>query len=212
LITIEDKVELFRKIVLDKINKDFIEKEEDFSVKKESENSSIEKEAKEKSKIFIEKFILKANKMKEESILEANKKGKERILEIKNRLIEEVYQNVLGRCSIFLKEDRYLEVFEKLLKSVENEIASFNVINVYLVKKDFTEKLNLISNLFKDKFKEKEINFYESENDFRGGFIVYNENKSVKLNISLESIVTRNKTFIGNEVYKVLKEDGEINE
>jgi V/A-type H+-transporting ATPase subunit E len=211
LITIEDKVELFRKIVLDKINKDFIEKENDFSIKKEFENLSIDKEAKEKSKIFIEKFILKANKTKEESILDANKKGKERILEIKNRLIEEVYQNVLGKCSDFLKEDSYLEVFEKLLKSIESEIVNFNIINVYLVKKDFTENLDSIRNLFKDKFKEKEINFYESDNDFRGGFIIYNGNKSVKLNISLESIITRNKTFIGNEVYKVLKEDGEVN-
>ncbi|MEA1974460.1 MAG: hypothetical protein U9N10_02745, partial [Bacillota bacterium] len=70
----------------------------------------------------------------------------------------------------------------------------------------------LFKSLFNNSFKEKEINFYESEIDFRGGFILYNKNKSVKLDVSLESIISRNKTFIGNEVNKVLDKDGESNE
>lgn len=212
MITVENKVELFRKIVLDKIKKDFTQIKKDFDDKKAVETLIIEKEAKEKSEIFVEKFILKAEVTKEKAILDANKNSKEEILKTRNRIIDEVYQSVLDKCSVFLNEKNYFEFIENLIESVKNDTLSFDEINVYLVKNDFNENLDLFKSLFNNSFKEKEINFYESEIDFRGGFILYNKNKSVKLDVSLESIISRNKTFIGNEVNKVLDKDGESNE
>lgn len=212
MITVENKVELFRKIVLDKIKKDFTQIKKDFDDKKAVETLIIEKEAKEKSEIFVEKFILKAEVTKEKAILDANKNSKEEILKTRNRIIDEVYQSVLDKCSVFLNEKNYFEFIENLIESVKGDTLSFDEINVYLVKNDFNENLDLFKSLFNNSFKEKEINFYESEIDFRGGFILYNKNKSVKLDVSLESIISRNKTFIGNEVNKVLDKDGESNE
>ncbi|MEA1974823.1 MAG: hypothetical protein U9N10_04590, partial [Bacillota bacterium] len=93
MITVENKVELFRKIVLDKIKKDFTQIKKDFDDKKAVETLIIEKEAKEKSEIFVEKFILKAEVTKEKAILDANKNSKEEILKTRNRIIYEVYQS-----------------------------------------------------------------------------------------------------------------------
>ncbi len=212
MITIENKVELFRKIVLDKIKKDFTQIKKDFDDKKAVERLIIEKEAKEKSEIFVEKFILKAEVTKEKAILDANKNSKEEILKTRNMVIDEVYQAVLNRCSVFLNEKKYFEFIENLIESVKSDVLSFDMINIYLVKNDFNENLDLFKSLFNNFFKEKEIDFYESEKDFRGGFILYNKDKSVKLDVSLESVISRNKTFIGNEVNKVLDKDGETNE
>jgi len=212
LITIEDKIELFRKIVLGKINNEFEEIKNNLEDEKKIENIKIGKEAIHKSNNYVEKFVGKANKAKERTILEANRNSKERILKIKNQLIDEVYQSVLARCSVFMNNAKYLDVFEKLAGDIIDDTDEFNAIRIYLMRKDFDEKLNDIRKIFSKIFIGKEINYYISDYDFRGGFILYNEDESIKLNISLESIVSDNRIFIGNEVHKLLEVDGEIDE
>jgi len=212
LITIEDKIELFRRIVLDKINNDFKINENHLENEKKTEDIRIEKDAIDKSKSYIDKFVKKANEEKERAIIEANKKSKEKILEIKNKFIDEVYQSLLEMCSIFIDDDRYLLIFEKLVNNLKDAVDEFKEIKIYLLKKDFDEKLNNIQEIFKRVFTEKEINYYISEYDFKGGFILYNGDESVKMNVSLESIVSYNRLFIGNEVHKLLEVDGETDE
>lgn len=212
MITIEDKIELFRKIVLNKINDDFKKNESYLEDEKKTEDIRIEKDAIDKSKSYIDKFVKKANEEKERATIEANKNSKEKILEIKNKFIDEVYQSLLETCSIFMNDERYLSIFEKLVNNVKDASDEFKEIRIYLLKKDFDEKLSDIQEIFKRVFTEKKINYYISEYDFKGGFILYNEDESVKLNVSLESIVSYNRLFIGNEVHKLLEVDGEIDE
>ncbi|MDM8534315.1 V-type ATP synthase subunit E [Clostridiaceae bacterium HSG29] len=212
MITIEDKIELFRKIVLDKINGDFKEINNYLEDEKKIEDIKIEKDAIDKSKSYINKFVKKANEEKERAVIEANKNSKEKILEIKNKFIDEVYQSLLETCSVFMDDNSYLSIFEKLANNVKDAADEFEEIKIYLLKKDFDEKLSDIQEIFKRIFTEKEINYYISEYDFKGGFILYNGDESVKLNVSLESIVSYNRIFIGNEVHKLLEVDGETDE
>lgn len=212
MITIDDKIQLFRKIVLDDINREYNQLKNKLIDRKKVESLISEEEAKEKSKKYIEKFINKVEEEKKKKILDAKKESKEEILKIKNRFIEEVYQAVLKKCKAFRKEENYLKIIEKLVENIKNNIEDFKVLKVYIIEEDYEKRIDSFKEIFNKILDRENIKLYKSKENFRGGFVLYNKDKTLKLDISLKLIISRNKLFIGNEVQKLLDKDGELYE
>lgn len=212
MITIDEKIDFFKRIVLDKINQDQDALKNELDQKLSQRVLAFEKQAEEKANSYIEQFVDKAQQEKKQMILDAKKKRKEKILEIENRLNEKVYESVLERCEKFIEEPEYLIIVKKLLVAVKDDLDKFDHLKIHLIPKDYHNNLQYFKNYFQEKFPNKVISIKESSANFRGGFIIYNSNETMKLDVTFENIINQNQNFIGNQVKNLLHLEGDQNE
>ncbi len=211
MITIDEKIDFFRKIILDNIEKDYNELKKSLDKKLESERKKNEVDAKNKSQNYLKQFVAKAEEERKAKVLEAKKEKKERILERKNRLIEKVYESVLDKCTEFTDTKQYDQVINRLIEQVKDELEDFGSLKIILIKKDF-ERKEVFKEIIKRNLEIEQIEFIQSNKDFKGGLLILNGDETVQIDLSLLAIVSRNKLFIGNEVQKLLEENGGLDE
>ena len=209
--SIDEKVDFFEKIVMDRVEKDYEELKNSLEKSFQSEIKNYEVEAKEKSENYIDKFVTKAKNEKELKVLEARRARKEKILEVKNRLIEEIYQSVLEKVVSFIGTDEYYELINKLVAIGKKELRDFDSLKIVLGESDYNNK-EKFKEIITNQLKKEPSEFIISKEDFKGGLIVFNSDETMKLDLSLKSVILRNKLFIGNEVQKLLEENGDLNE
>jgi len=209
--SIDEKVDFFKKIALDRIEKDYEALKSSLEQSFQSEIEKYKIEAKEKSDNYIEKFVTKAKDEKEKKVLEARRVKKEKILEVKNRLIEEIYDSVSTKVVGLIGRDEYYELFSQLIARGAAELKDFETFKIILGESDYKNKEKIEEIIF-DQLNRRPSQIMKAEEDFKGGLIVMNADEGVKLDLSLKSVIFRNKLFIGNEVQRLLEENGDPNE
>ncbi|HKL43018.1 MAG TPA: V-type ATP synthase subunit E family protein [Clostridia bacterium] len=211
MITIDEKVNFFKKIVLDKIDYEYQELEDSLEQSFQSEVENFKEKSREKSENYIDKFVTKAKNEKKLRVLESKRAQKEKILSARNKLIEKIYGAVLDMASEFIGTEGYYELIEKLITKGKDELKSFDVLNIELCSQDYKHK-EKIRSIIEKHLNEKAISFYETDQNFNGGLIIMDKNKEMRLDLSLSSIVQRNRVFIGNQVQGLLDQKSDLDE
>lgn len=211
MITVNEKVDFFRKIVLDRIDHEYQELEDSLAQSFQSEAEKFKEEARKKSENYIDKFVTKAQNEKKLRVLESKRVQKEKILAVKNKLIEKIHASVLDRASNLIGKDQYYELIHQLMVKGKNELKDFDSYRIELCEKDY-ENRERIKSIIKKYLDEKPLEFRKSKTDFNGGLIIMDMKEEMKLDLSLKSIILRNKVFIGNQVQRLLDEKSDVNE
>ncbi len=209
--TISEKVDFFKKIVLDKLDRGYEKVENSLDQSFQMKVEEYKEEAHQKSENYTKKFITKAQDEKKLKILEAKRNQKEKILNVKNKLIERIYESVLDKASDFIGTDEYYKLLHQLLLKGQQELKRFDSYKIKLSKKDYESK-STIESLVKEYLGDKKYVFEISEKELNGGLMIYNMEEKLKLDLSLRSIILRNKVFIGNQVQRLLDENGGVYE
>lgn len=211
MITVNEKVDFFRKIVLDRIDHEYQELEDSLAQSFQSEAEKFKEEARKKSENYIDKFVTKAQNEKKLRVLESKRVQKEKILAVKNKLIEKIHASVLDRASNLIGKDQYYELIHQLMVKGKNELKDFDSYRIELCEKDY-ENRERIKSIIEKYLDEKPLEFRKSKTDFNGGLIIMDMKEEMKLDLSLKSIILRNKVFIGNQVQRLLDEKSDVNE
>lgn len=211
MITVNEKVDFFRKIVLDRIDHEYQELEDSLAQSFQSEAEKFKEEARKKSENYIDKFVTKAQNEKKLRVLESKRVQKEKILAVKNKLIEKIHASVLDRASNLIGKDQYYELIHQLMVKGKNELKDFDSYRIELCEKDYEDR-ERIKSIIKKYLDEKPLEFRKSKTDFNGGLIIMDMKEEMKLDLSLKSIILRNKVFIGNQVQRLLDEKSDVNE
>lgn len=209
--TVNEKVDFFRKIVLDRIDHEYQELEDSLAQSFQSEAEKFKEEARKKSENYIDKFVTKAQNEKKLRVLESKRVQKEKILAVKNKLIEKIHASVLDRASNLIGKDQYYELIHQLMVKGKNELKDFDSYRIELCEKDYEDR-ERIKSIIKKYLDEKPLEFRKSKTDFNGGLIIMDMKEEMKLDLSLKSIILRNKVFIGNQVQRLLDEKSDVNE
>lgn len=211
MITIGEKVDFFKKIVLDRIDYEYQALEDSLNQTFQSEVERFKEEAQQKSKNYVDKFVTKAQKEKKLRVLESKRVQKEKILTVKNKLIENIYESVLDKASDFIGTDQYYALMHQLIIKGKSELEDFDLLKIELCEKDY-ENRKKVRLIIKKYLGEKPVEFHKTNQDFNGGLIIKDMKEEMKLDLSLKSIILRNKVFIGNQVQQLLEEKSDANE
>jgi len=211
MITVDEKVDFFRKIVLDRIDHEYQELEDSLAQSFQSEVEKFKEEARKKSENYIDKFVTKAQNEKKLRVLESKRIQKEKILAVKNKLIEKIHASVLDKASNIIGKDQYYELIHQLMVKGKDELKDFDSYRIEICEKDY-ENNERIKSIIKKHLDEKPLEFHKSKKDFNGGLIIMNMKEEMKLDLSLKSIIRRNKVFIGNQVQRLLDEKSDVDE
>lgn len=207
MITIEDKLNIFYKIVLEK------EKEESLKVLNEIEEKNKATLDKHRERLFkvkddiIEKSIKNGEVKKDELISQEIVEARKRIFTKKEGLLDDLILSLEKKAKDFVNSEEYsqylLDGIGRVLKDIEDKY-----IIIYLKNED---RLRLSGSIAKIGIEiGKKISFENATEDIIGGFIVSDIDKKYLIDESFKGKIEENKYLIGEELYSTLGKAGDI--
>ncbi|OLS03639.1 V-type ATP synthase subunit E [Tissierella creatinophila] len=209
MITIEDKLDIFYKLVF---------KNEEEKAQERLENIEIQ------HKRILNDKIVELEKMKEQNInrrknlaqIQKNEMISKAIGEDKRKLLikrEELLKDLISSLEIKAKEFtstiEYREYMLKRLKDTLKESDEKDII-IKLNKEDSKKLQKELLEVAKE-FNEN-LSFEELNKDAIGGFVITDKAKTYSLDNSFKSIIEENRYKIGKELYTSLEKIGDLNE
>lgn len=189
MVTIEDKINLFSKIIYDEVDEKI-----NFQLDKlkEVEAETMEKEEKdiEKYKNKNTQHINKKSDSKyEKAIFELRIREQQELLSLKENMIDEILYSLKKRLVDFTNSDEYIDYIknylDNTLKSIENNEGSI----VYFNEKD--------KEIFKKIINKKDVEISDETKDIIGGYILQDKNNKFRIDCSLDENVKECKEKIG---------------
>lgn len=187
--TIDNKIDLFQKMVYEKKKE---EKEKEINEIKENYEKKLQEIEEEYEKIqynVLDKTRKEAEKDKRQIISKAKVKVQKRILEEKGKILNKFDEYLHTNIKKYLDTPEYNDFFKEELKNVLSEIDDEDYAEITLREKD------------KDLLDLSKYNLNIS-NDIIGGFYVV-KNHNIKYDFTIDSKIEENSEYIGYLVKEI---------
>ena len=182
MITIEDKIESFKRILNEEIDEKY--DEELKKIASETERLITEYKAKKYEEIeklkreYRTKLENKTDKIRSKTL----KEGQDIILNMNKEIYDEFFKALKEELNTLYMTEKGEEYLKNTLKNVKSEINSNDIVYVY--EKSFERDKEIIKNVLGDIKVEKSLDIKV------GGFEIENVEKTYRLNYSLDFLLT----------------------
>ena len=182
MITIEDKIESFKRILNEEIDEKY--DEELKKIASETERLITEYKAKKYEEIeklkreYRTKLENKTDKIRSKTL----KEGQDIILNTNKEIYDEFFKALKEELNTLYMTEKGEEYLKNTLKNVKSEINSNDIVYVY--EKSFERDKEIIKNVLGDIKVEKSLDIKV------GGFEIENVEKTYRLNYSLDFLLT----------------------
>ena len=182
MITIEDKIESFKRILNEEIDEKY--DEELKKIASETERLITEYKAKKYEEIeklkrdYRTKLENKSDKIRSKTL----KEGQDIILNTNKEIYDEFFKALKEELNTLYMTEKGEEYLKNTLKNVKSEINSNDIVYVY--EKSFGRDKEIIKNVLADIKVEKSLDIKV------GGFEIENAERTYRLNYSLDFLLT----------------------
>ncbi|WP_032121631.1 V-type ATP synthase subunit E [Clostridium amazonitimonense] len=200
--TIEDKINLFSKILYDRLNEEKEEKLNKFNEEAEIK-LKYEKEKIEELKKNTQREVLKKANIKANEIVAKEKLNKQRdILALKDKIIKDTISEVKEKLLDFVNSKEYDDYFMNILKKSLNEV-DHGKYYVILLDRDIKRYESYIKEVIESN-SHGTIEVKISNEDFIGGLIIRDFEGRFKVDNSLCWKLEESKEIIGVKIMEML--------
>lgn len=201
-VSVEDKIELFRNIILKEIEQSVSEKKLKTLEGLEQEKSRFVTEAEAKRDHIIEEAVKKADKEKQQLIAKAKSQVYRRMLDKKQQFIIELTEALLQKARSFVAEEEYKGYLSKSLDKAGIIFEDSTSVQLYFTKVDLETFGEFIStSISGGKLKGKCL-LKETEQSIIGGFYAEDGKEEMQVDYTLKSLIEENQEMIGNYIYR----------
>lgn len=208
MVTIEQKLVLFSKLLNQSMN---LKYEEELDRLEKDIQSKIQK-AKEKVDKQAQEIEDRAAKKAESKYTESRSKSKvvikRDIMSVKEKYLDILMNSLKIRLQDFVRSKEYKTYLYKNILKLNNELSKYDKLDliIYLSTLDFNKYGDYITTEF-----SKNHSISLKTIDIIGGFIAQIPSKNIKFDLSIDSVLEDNKTFIMQTLFEALKA-GEYND
>lgn len=213
IITVEDKLEVFRKTVLEKAEKEYEEKLKSLEARNITTAEEYEVEIVQKSSDYIKSLEEQADYEKRMLISKAKGKVRADLMQKRQAIVEELVDLVKAEAVKYTADAGYEAYLKASVASSLAELKRFNKIIVSVDKNDMDNaKKILAKELVANGISESSFDFEVSDEEILGGVKFYNDKKSIRIDESFATLIEDNRKLIGQYVYDMISEAGDMNE
>jgi len=206
MITIEEKLNVFTKMVLGKVQDEYQAKLNELTEKNNILIEQQREELIEKKKKILQEYISKGEIEKEKLISKAKVERKRMILAKKEELIDKLMDNIFKMSDQYTYRKKYEEYIRGVIKRVLQEFKDKNHLNIYVLKRDVERFKELIYNEAKRAdFPEDKITIMETKEDIIGGLIAVDGDETVRIDYTLRGLIEENRRIIGQRLVEELE-------
>lgn len=208
MITVEDKLEIFNKLVYKEEEERCIREMEALDKRIETTLEEKKLELEKKTEAFITRKNILANIQKNEMISQANENKKTNVLKTRESFLNDLMKSLEIKTKQFVQSNDYKPYLIKKISKVLNGLEEEKII-LLLNKEDIgliQESIPILQEQFK-----KSISIEASKKDVIGGFMILDCDKTYNLDYSFKTIIEENRYEIGKTLFNMLENAGELN-
>lgn len=200
--TIEDKINLFSKIIYDKVNEEKKERLEAFNLEAQKK-INVEKEKIDELRQKLQSEVKKKSNIKSNAIVAKEKLNKQReVLSLKDKLIKDAIESVSQRLVEFVSFEEYKPYF---ISNIQKTLKGIDKGNYYIVvmKRDYEKFQSEIEVILKE-YDDYSVKIKISGDDFIGGHLLRDYDGKFRVDNSIYSALQESKEIIGVKVMEML--------
>ena len=206
MVTIEQKVLLFSKLIDQLMNAQFKEGLKNLEVEY---NGKLEKNKKD-TDLEVKKIINNANKKRNLEISKAYSSfkinEKKELMLVKENCFNKFMVRLKSYIEEFIKSDKYKDYLLKLIKEISLEEKHTNSITIYVTSDDYSKYSDLLKNeLKKLGYNDDKYTIAVAKDNIIGGFVVEDNVDKFRINLSIKSLLDDNKSYIMQMLFEALE-------
>lgn len=205
MITVEEKLDVFTKLVLEKVQKEYEEKKKEIDEKNSQAIHKHRSQINEKANKIVENMVSRGEIQKNRLISRAKIERKRVVLSKKEELLEKLINNIETKAVQFTYEDDYKGYLENSLSVVLENLKNKESIILFFTDKDRSKYEKVIVNIVKKKgFDTEKVQIQSLDSRLIGGVIAIDQEKTIKVDCSIKTKIEDNRNLIGQILYDAL--------
>lgn len=210
MVTIEQKLTLFSKLLSQDIKEESSEKfealEKEYDKRIAESKAEVDKEAAE----IIDQAKRRAELKKVELISRGKLASKKEQMSIKEELINRFMEELEKNVRDFVTKEAYKTYLKKIIKGLTGLAEYKNDLVIYLTKHDYEVNQEFIKEeLGKLNIMPEQLSFEVMPQDILGGMIIKDPALSMRVDESIRTLIDEEKDIIVEKISKVIEDAGD---
>ena len=203
--SIEDKISLFTKVIVERIELDFQQKKKKLVKYYESQRSTIIKDNEKRKKEVIASATKDAITKKQQMILRSRSAMHLEVLKKKQEFIERIMEEVKKKTSTFTATVEYIEFLKEAIKQVLSRFSDNQFVNFSFSSDDIKKNKKVILSTIKF-FRDEDTYKIEADNSLIGGVFVKSGDGRLEIDFTVNNIMEDSRKLIGEYLSSWLNE------
>lgn len=206
MVTIEQKIILFSRLIYQLMNANF--KEDLLNLENEHEKKF--EESKRDIDLQVKKIISNSNKKRDlevskiQGTLKINEK-REHMLE-KEKYFDKFMAKLEAYVEQFINGESYKDYLLKLINGIGLKDSEIKSLSLYMTKNDYSRYYDLLSKELQNLgYKEENYKIEISNFNIIGGFVIEDNINKFKIDLSIKSLLEDNKDYIMKVLFEALE-------
>lgn len=203
--SIEDKISLFTKVIVERIELDFQQKKKKLVEYYESQRSTIIKDNEKRKEAAIASATKDAITKKQQMILRSRSAMHLEVLKKKQEFIERIIEEVKKKTRTFTGTAEYIEFLKEAIKQVLSRFSDDQYVNFSFSSDDIKNNQKVILSSIKS-FRDEDTYKIEADNSLIGGVFVKSGDGRLEIDFTVNNIMEDSKKLIGEYLSSWLNE------
>lgn len=213
MITIEEKLKVFDRLVVGKARQEFRQRLDEVSSENRRIMDAHRARVDASSREIIEKFTGKARSDGNKTVSRALRQKKKRVLEKKQQLADRLFQNVKEKAAAFTAQPAYCDFFGRCLSEAAAAMRGEDGIMLMATGKDIRRfEEEIFRECERNGFPRERVRISVSGEDMIGGVVAVNHKGTMRVDCSISALLEDRKNMIGKKLYDGLKQAEDENE
>lgn len=193
---IEDKISLFTKVILERIELDFQKKQNMLTENHKNREKNIIADYEEKKKQEIEKSIKDARIKKQHQILKERTRVRLVQLKKKNELMDRVFKEVKNKVKTFLPSNEYSDFLKRAIEKILMRFSPEQFLYFKFSTHDMENRTEMILNTI-DSVRGRDTYQIDAEKQLIGGLFVKSGDGLLEIDYTINTILDESHKIIG---------------
>lgn len=193
---IEDKISLFTKVILERIELDFQKKQNMLTENHKNREKNIIADYEEKKRQEIEKNFKDARIKKQHQILKERTRVRLVQLKKKNELMDRVFKEVKNKVKTFLPSNEYSDFLKGAIKKILMKFSPEQFLYFKFSTHDMENRTEMILNTI-DSVRGRDTYHIDAEKQLIGGLFVKSGDGLLEIDYTINTILDESHKIIG---------------
>ena len=212
MVTIEQKLTLFSKLLNQDIREEMDEKFAQLQKEYEKLMVKSKYQTDEEAKAIVDDAKKRAEIKKTEIISRSKLHAKKQMMQVKDQIVAKFLKALEGKVADFTASDNYRTYLEEVIQSLDELKNCENPLLIYVTEQDYQKHQDLIKQeLIKLGIKENQIQFEITSQPILGGLIIVDEKYNISIDGSISNRIEEAKENIIESISLEIEKVGEAN-
>lgn len=200
---IEDKISLFTKLIIERIENDFQNKKNILLENHKNRVKNIINDYEEKKRTAIDKVSKETGSRKQHLIFKTRSSMRLEVLKKRKELMERISEEIRERVKTFIKTDQYSDFLKEVIKKVSSKFTPDQFLYYKFSPHDVNNRSGMILNTI-DSLKKKETYQIDTEAHLIGGLFVRERDGRLEIDYTINTILDESHKLIGEVLFSYL--------